>query len=97
MTHATRQPAVPTPTSFQVFETHARYHAVIDRYVRNRVHDPERAALVLREVHRYAASDAVALAENPLPLLIARARYECAEALTINPLPTGSHHTGRTP
>jgi hypothetical protein len=43
-------------------------------------------------VHRYAVSEAIAQADNPLPLLIARARYECAEALTVNPLPTGNHH-----
>jgi hypothetical protein len=95
MTHATSEQAVPAPTSFKPFETHVRHHAVIDRYVRNRVRNPERAALILREVHWYATSDAVAMAENPLPLLIARARYECAEELTINPLPTGCQYRGR--
>lgn len=88
MTLTTDERSELTPSAFLVIELHARYHVLIDRYVRHRLHDPVRSAEVVSEVFTRAASEPDSLSRNPLPLLIAIARHEIAEILTEGPLPT---------
>jgi DNA-directed RNA polymerase specialized sigma24 family protein len=68
----------PVGHPFRLFEAHARHHDVIERYVANRVPDPELAQQVVAAVHQQAAERIAEAPEHLLPWLIAIARHECA-------------------
>ncbi len=89
MTLTTHERPQSAPDAFLAVELHSRYHEVIERYVRKRIHDPELAASVLGEVHRSIVRDPEWFARNPLPRLIAVARRETVRALTPSSRPTG--------
>lgn len=68
---------------FWMVDLQARYFDVIDRYVRKRVSDPERAREIVNHVFAAAAvsGNAGEVAASPLPWLIATARRACARSL----------------
>lgn len=64
-----------------MIDLQARYFDVIDRYVRKRVADQDRARDIINEVFVAAAVDSGEVLASPLPWLISTARRACARAL----------------
>ncbi len=91
MSAATMPPQLDDSGLFRVIELQARYHDLIDRYVRRRVTDSQDADRVVSRVFARMAADIAEMPDRPLPWLIATARHECAAirlgGRTIRPRP----------
>jgi DNA-directed RNA polymerase specialized sigma24 family protein len=84
MVTATTPPPEPPTDPRTLVDLQGQYLDLIDRYVRRRVPDPRQAERVVREVFQKAGANPAQVQANPLPWLIAAARYACAQVRRAN-------------